>query len=133
MAVSLEGSRRHRQLREGGGAGDVPTQSVPLAVVAESSSFGLNLATEGQLKHWVGIDSQGSFPSGLKLFAQLGSGAGRALSLCASLATPRVPWTLRGGTSAARRPGPPPARDHHSAARSTVAAARGSATCRCWG
>lgn len=89
--------------------------------MAERSSSGLNLATERQLKHRVGTDSQGSFPSGLKLFAQLGCCAGRALSLCASLATPRVPCALLGGTSAppwsSTRPGISQCRPQHGRRR----------------
>jgi hypothetical protein len=54
----------------------------------------LRPATEGQLKHWADTDSKGSPPSGLKLFAQFHGGPGRALSLWAGLATPRVPCAL---------------------------------------
>lgn len=59
-----------------------------------AAPLGLSPATEGQVKHWADTDSKGSLPSSLKLFAQLRGGAGRALSLWAGLATPRVPCAL---------------------------------------
>lgn len=59
-----------------------------------AAPLGLSPATEGQVKHWADTDSRGSLPSSLKLFAQLRGGAGRALSLWAGLATPRVPCAL---------------------------------------
>lgn len=74
-----------------------------------------------QLQHWADTDSEGSPPSGLKLFAQLGGGAGRELSLWAGRATPRVPCAPLWSPT---RPG------SHWTARNTVTATQGSATRR---
>lgn len=90
--------------RRGPGA-SLPSLSLRRQVAGASSS---SPATEGQLRPGAATELA---PSGLKLFSQVGGGAGRALSLCAGLAPPRVPRVLLGGTGAARRPGPPPARD----------------------
>lgn len=97
----------------------------------KAALLGLSSATEGQLKHWTDNDSKGSLPFGLKLFAQLRHGPGRALSLWAGLATPRVPCSLRvePGLRAALIPHPPGI-SLYCTAPNTVAATHGSATRR---
>lgn len=110
------GPRKAPPTTGGRGCGGRPYPVCPSSGLwRKAAPLRLSLATEGQPKHGVGTDSQGSLPSGPKLFAQLRRGALRARSLCAGLATPRLPWALLGGTSAARRPGPQPA--HCSATR----------------